>query len=136
MRGGGYSSRGSFGSQGPRGGPASSGNGPHSYHQSGPSRRDVRNDRDSDRSGRSDRGGFAIIVFSIQFRHFGLAPKWKNLCVGGRGGLDRDESRRPRRRDDRRRVTDEEDTVMDSQEASSVDRGEICFYPTPKIVHY
>lgn len=97
VRGGGYSSRGSFGGQRPRGGPASSGNGPQSYHQSGPSRRDVRNDRDSDRSGRTERIG---------------------------RGPDREEARRPtRRRDDRRRVTDDEETVMDSQEASSADRG-------------
>ncbi|KAJ1529300.1 hypothetical protein ONE63_006096 [Megalurothrips usitatus] len=97
VRGASYSSRGSFGGPGPRG-PPSSGNGPQSYNQSGPSRRDYRNDRDRDteRGGRPDRGG---------------------------RGPDREENRRPnRRRDDRRRVNDDEDTVMDSQEASSVDR--------------
>ena len=36
--------------------------------------------------------------------------------------------RRDHRRDERRRMTDEEDTVMDSQDVSSVDRGELHIY--------
>lgn len=36
--------------------------------------------------------------------------------------------RRDNRRDDRRRTNDEEDTILDSQEVSSVDRGKFNNY--------
>lgn len=47
-----------------------------------------------------------------------LQPRQYGNSRGPRGALRRDG-----RRDDRRRTTDEEDTVLDSQEVSSVDRG-------------
>lgn len=53
---------------------------------------------------------------------------------GGTGGGGRGTAQRRDRRDDRRRTTDDEDTVLDSQDVSSIDRGKKKSFLFP--LHY
>ncbi|KAK7865683.1 hypothetical protein R5R35_014502 [Gryllus longicercus] len=52
-----------------------------------------------------------------------LPPRQHQYQTGPRQNQSRQPARRDHRRDERRRMTDDEDTVMDSQDVSSVDRG-------------
>jgi fragile X mental retardation protein len=56
-----------------------------------------------------------------------LPPRQHQYQTGPRPNThpSRQPLRRDHHRDERRRMTDEEDTVMDSQDVSSVDRGEL-----------
>ncbi|GLH13602.1 Synaptic functional regulator FMR1 [Gryllus bimaculatus] len=61
-----------------------------------------------------------------------LPPRQHQYQTGPRQNQSRQPARRDHRRDERRRMTDDEDTVMDSQDVSSVDRGTHVHPPGPQ----